>query len=448
MAQSDRERKMLARTQLLMAVVSLTPLVVLFWISWRYVFDALRENNQAATFYSICAVLGFTALAVILGYILVRRDTVRAIEAIGEGERRMDDLFQATGRIAALRDSDAVQSALVEAAAATCNAERAALWLRRRDEIYVAAAVGMSVDRARANPMPVGHGLAGSCAADGNTRRGEELTATDRSWDERVKTKTHNSLLVPLELRGSVIAVLDLRNRQGEEDFGVMEQQLAEGLARQATLFLNNAEFREANAVFEEAVAQLVEDVTDKHLTWQGHVTNVQAMAEKLADRLDLPAEKQRTLRLAARVHDIGLLDFPDVDRGPPGGHVDHAARGADRLGKMAFWAEAAATVSSSHEQMDGRGPQGMRGFAIPMTARILALAEYVDTVTNPKSPWGDKTLAAVIAEVSRPEDERFDPKVVEAFCAEFRSAAEAVAEEEPVELEDYEDIFDSPGTD
>ena len=110
----------------------------------------------------------------------------------------------------------------------------------------------------------------------------------------------------------------------------------------------------------------------------------------------------------------------------------------------MSFWADAAATVRASHEQMDGRGPQGMRGFAIPMTARILALAEYVDTVTNPKSAWGTMTLGQVIAELNREDEERFDPKVVEAFIEEFRPAAEAAAaEEEPMELEDYEDIFD-----
>ncbi|MEE2828572.1 MAG: HD domain-containing phosphohydrolase [Myxococcota bacterium] len=445
MSDSQRQRRMLARTQVLMVVVSLVPLGVLIYITAAFVLEPLQQSGRISTFYSLCAILGFTALAVVLGYILVRRDTVRAIEAIAEGERRIDSLHQATGRLAALQNPEAVQSALLEAAAQLCGAERGAIWLPDRDEIYVAVALGMSEERARANSLPIGQGLPGTSASDGLVRLNAELSDTDKSWDTRVLTKTDSSLIVPLVLHGKVIAVLDLRNKKAGERFGAVEQQLAEGLAQQATLFLNNAHFRQANNVFEESMVVLVQAVTEKHLTWAGHVTSVVAMADKLAERLELPAEKRSTLLLAARVHDIGLLQFDDVAMGPPGGHVDHAAQGAEILEQMAFWAEAAATVRFHHEQMDGRGPLGMRGFAIPMTARILALAEYVDTVTHPASPWGTKSLAEVIREVSREDDERFDPKVVAAFVEEFRPAADAAAAEQPIEIEDYEDIFEEP---
>jgi len=92
---------------------------------------------------------------------------------------------------------------------------------------------------------------------------------------------------------------------------------------------------------------------------------------------------------------------------------------------------------------MDGRGPQEMRSFALPMTARILALAEYVDTMTNPHSPWATLTMRELIAEISDEDDERFDPKVVAAFLEEHPHMA-APPEDEPVELENFEDIFDS----
>ena len=101
---SSRESRMLSRTQALMVVVSLIPLGVLFYISATFVFEPLMEQGQGAHVYSISAVLVFTALTVLLGYVLVRRDTVRAITAIGEGERRLDQLHVATGAIAAHTD--------------------------------------------------------------------------------------------------------------------------------------------------------------------------------------------------------------------------------------------------------------------------------------------------------------------------------------------------------
>lgn len=417
MSQSDRERKTLARTQLLMAVVSLMPLAVLFYISSTFVFAPLRDTGQTTTIYGLTATLGFTAMAVVLGYIVVRRDTLRTLVAIAEGEERLDRLHQATTDIAALEHRAEVYEALVRQGMDLVGAQRGGLWLRERDELKVVQAMGMSQERAAAHPLPVGQGLPGRCAEQGESILNGELTSTDTSWDDRVVTKTQSSLMVPMMHAGELVAVLDLRNR-ADGVFTPADQQLAEGLARQATLFLDNATFREAQHTYEAAVTDLVREVTDKHLTWPGHIENVTAIADTLAERLELGPEKSATLRLAVQLHDIGLLEFPRVDIGPPGGPVDHAARGADRLEHMAFWAAAAPIVRASHEQMDGSGPLGLRGFAIPMAARILSLAEYIDTVTNPSSPWGDKTLEDVAIEIAHKNDHRFDKTVVEAFLA------------------------------
>jgi HD-GYP domain-containing protein (c-di-GMP phosphodiesterase class II) len=426
MRQSDRERRMLARTQALMVVVSLIPLGVLFYISWQYVFRQLMDQGQNLAVYGISTTLGLTALVVVLGYILVRRDTVRTMAAIQEGEQRMDQLYEATGHLAGLNDPAALHPALLEVACDVTRAERAGLWLRERDELRLVRAQGMSEDRGREIPLPIGQGLVGMAAARATTLRDEELTDTDRSWDDRVVTRTQSSLVVPLELRGEVVAILDLRNKAGGLLFSQMDQQMAEGLARQATLFLQNASFHAGEARFEEAVGNLVKEVTDRHLCWPGHVDNVAAIADKLAARIELADDKRRALRLAALVHDIGLLDVSKVDIGPPGGPVDHAVKGSERLERMALWSDAAPIVRTHHEQMDGHGPLGLRGFAIPMTARVLALAEYVDSVTNPGSPWATKSIQDVVDEVRSDEDKRFDPTVVQAFVEDYLRATES----------------------
>jgi putative nucleotidyltransferase with HDIG domain len=274
----------------------------------------------------------------------------------------------------------------------------------------------------------------GLAAERGVTLRNHDLTETDLSWDERVQTKTHSSLVVPLMLRGELAAVLDLRNRLLEPRFTNVDEQLAEGLARQAILFLDNAQFRANEQLFENAVGDLIKTVTEKYLCWPGHVDNVTSIASRLAKKLNLSTEKQEALRLACLVHDIGLLEAAKVDIGPPGGPVDHASDGADRIEKLSLWAEAAPIVRHHHEQMDGRGPLGKRGFAIPMTARILALAEYVDTVTNPGSPWAKLSLQDVVNEISSKDDKRFDPTVVLAFVEEHMDATSALSGDLPTE--------------
>jgi putative methionine-R-sulfoxide reductase with GAF domain len=419
MQDSARRRRILGRTQALMVVVSLIPLGVLFYITATFVFEPLMDQGREATVYSIAATLGFTALTVVLGYVLVRRDTVRTLDAIADGERRLDRLAKATEAIAAQDVPDAMRRTMLEQAAALVSAERAALWQREGDELKVAAVRGISEDRARRYPLPLGQGMVGQAAARSALLLNPEPTDTDRTWDDRVVAKTEGAIVVPVSVAGETVAVLDLRNKSGGGAFDHADAQLAEGIARQAAQFLRVADFREKIADFEGGTGHLIRALTDQRLCWPEHVANVGALCETLAGRLSLAEDKRRTLRLAVMVHDIGLVDVPKPQVGPPGGPVDHAALGADRMEKLSFWKDAAAIVRAHHEQMDGKGPLGMHGFAIPQAARILALAEYVDTVTNPQSPWGKKSVADVMQELRDPKDKRFDAAVVAAFLGE-----------------------------
>jgi HD-GYP domain-containing protein (c-di-GMP phosphodiesterase class II) len=280
-------------------------------------------------------------------------------------------------------------------------------------------ASGLSLERAQEHPLPIGQGLVGLAAEQRQGILNGTLSDTDRSWDDRVKTRTLGSVIIPLVRGAEVVAVLDLRNKTGGRAFDGADLELANALAQQSVLFLDNARFHDAQGQYQAAVNDLVRDVTEKQLTWPGHIDNVHAICERLAHRVGLPDDKLAALRLAVAVHDIGLLDVDRVDAGPPGGPADHAARGGERLEAMASWAEAAPIVRAHHEMMDGSGPLGLRGFAIPMAARILALAEYVDSVTNPASPWGRKSVDDIIAELKDPDDRRFDPTVVKAFLTE-----------------------------
>lgn len=414
---SGNEPRLLARTQGLMVAVSLVPLAVLLYLSAKFVFPALAESGQDQLVVSIAMTLLFTVIAVVLGYVLVRRDTVRTIEAIRDGERRLDRLHEAVSRLGEADTPQSMIELLLDEACALVQAERAAYWLRERDELRVVATVGQSLERSAQQPVPVGQGLVGSVAATGTSAHDGTLAESDRRWDDLVMARTHSSLTVPLLRDGAVVAVLDLRNRSGlAAGFSDVDMQLAEGLARQGRLFLDNVTFRTAQADHAAHVEDLVKEFTERELTWPEHIDNVVNLCLRMADALELPPDKREHLRRAALVHDIGLLDFPDVTIGPPGGPVDHCTGGAARLEEMPLWAEVAPIVKLHHERMDGSGPLGLSGFAVPLPARILALAEYIDTVTNPASPWSTRSAAEVVAELADPEDQRFDRRVVDAF--------------------------------
>ncbi len=425
-----------------MAVVSLIPLGVLLYISAEYVLQPLSAQGQTTAVYGIFAILGFTAVTVILGYVLVRRDTVRAIDAISEGEARLDRLHQATGEVASQDDPQQVQATLVTQACELVGAERGAFWIPVRADLVATVAVGMSTERARNNKIPIGQGIVGKAVAERRVMLNEELSQTDKNWEDRTRTRTESSLVVPLELGEDVVGVLDLRNKK-DGAFTSADSQLASGLARQAALFLANAAYRDTHERHEDNINQLMRDLCNNALCWPGHIDNVQTMCGHLADKIGLPDDQRDELLMAALYHDIGLLDC-DVDpaEDPPGGPIEHASLGADRLEASALWEDIAPIVRAHHERMDGTGPLGLRGFAIPMVARILALAEYIDTVTNPNSPWGTKTILDLVDELSDPDDRRFDRQILDGFLEDF------LEEEEEQDEASDEDASSSDGND
>jgi putative nucleotidyltransferase with HDIG domain len=416
---SRTERRLLARTQTLMVAVSLVPLGVLLYVSYRFVFPALASSGQDTLMISIAMTLVFTVVAVVLGYVLVRRDTIRTIEAIRDGERRLDALHKAISKVGEASNPGAMTQVLLSEACSVIGAHRAAYWRRDRAELHAVAVRGQSAERTSQEAIPVGQGLLGGVASTGRTSLNAELAESDLRADDRIMARTHSSLIVPMSRNGEVVAVLDLRNKEGlGNQFTSMDQQLAEGLARQALLFLDNATFREAQTNHAAHVENLIKEFTERELTWPEHIDNVANLCMRIADVLEIASDKRELLRRAAIVHDLGLLDFPKGDIGPMGGPVGHVEEGARRLDEMPLWAEVAEIVRAHHERMDGSGPLGLKGFAVSLPARILALAEYIDTVTNPASPWSTRSAAEVVKELRDPQDTRFDRRVLDAFLS------------------------------
>jgi len=400
-----------------MVVVSLIPLGVLFYISSTYVFEPLMEKGQAWQVYSITAVLLLTAITVVLGYVLVRRDTIRTIEAVGAGERRLDQLHIATGDIAAHIDPELARAALVEHACDLVEATRCAFWQPQGGDLIVTHTKGLALERARNHPVPLGQGLVGTAASSRSALLSEKLSTSDRNWDDRVRTSTTSSLVVPLLQGEQLIGVLDLRNRKAG-DFDTVDLKIVEGLARQAGVFINNAQYRKTSGQFETEMRDTLQLLTDRYLNWPDHTGKVIAICEDLGNRLELADDKLSLLRTAALLHDIGLLECSNAADGPIGGDPSHVDRGAEIAERSGIWAEAATIIRAHHEYMDGSGPLGLRGFAIPLTARILALAEYVDNHSNPDSPWCDRTTKDIVRELQNPDEKRFDARVVAAFLA------------------------------
>lgn len=132
----------------------------------------------------------------------------------------------------------------------------------------------------------------------------------------------------------------------------------------------------------------------DRALPWQtGHGQRTAAVALALGQAAGLDADTLHQVKLAALLHDIGILMLPpdlleNSGAFDPESYITiqhHARLGANVLEPFAFLQEASVLIAHHHERWDGSGyPYGIRGAYIPLGARILAIADAFDAIRVP----------------------------------------------------------------
>ena len=157
------------------------------------------------------------------------------------------------------------------------------------------------------------------------------------------------------------------------------------------------------------------------------HTRRVGATAARLAQRLGLSDELVHLIHLAAPLHDIGKIGIPDAILLKPGRltneEFDHIKRhttiGAHMLagGASPQLAMAEQIAASHHERWDGTGyPTGLAGDAIPLTGRIVAVADVFDALTHARPYKAAWPLEQAREELHRQRGQQFDPQVIDAF--------------------------------
>jgi putative nucleotidyltransferase with HDIG domain len=154
------------------------------------------------------------------------------------------------------------------------------------------------------------------------------------------------------------------------------------------------------------------------------HSHTVGRYAGEIARAMGLDEGRVERIRAAGVLHDIGKLGVADAILKKPGTlTVDewtemrrHSELGA-RILAHANLADIAGWVLAHHERLDGHGyPHGLTGSAIPLEARILAVADAYEAMTADRAYRSAMAPEEAQAELVRASGGQFDPTVVEAF--------------------------------
>ena len=177
---------------------------------------------------------------------------------------------------------------------------------------------------------------------------------------------------------------------------------------------------------FLDVVRKWGESIESKDMYTQGHCVRVADLACALWMRVNAGDDTSLFwFRIGALLHDVGKLMVPAEVLNKPGKLTDeewamvrgHPSAGVELLADIEFPWDVRPIVESHHERWDGKGyPHGLAGEAIPLTARVLCVADVYDALTSVRSYKRALTHEEAMEIMRKDVGTQFDPALYAAF--------------------------------
>ncbi|MEW2069962.1 HD-GYP domain-containing protein [Streptomyces sp. NPDC007346] len=186
------------------------------------------------------------------------------------------------------------------------------------------------------------------------------------------------------------------------------------------------AQYHREDAAHRATIRALVQAVDIKDTYTRGHSERVGRASVLIARELGMDQGRLEALRFAGILHDVGKLGVPtrvlrkDGPLTPDERRIMelHPEYGHEIVRSIGFLDQARAAILHHHERLDGTGyPYGLRGGAIPESARIVAVADAFDAMTSTRSYRRGRPVPAALRELRRCAGSQFDPRMVRALA-------------------------------
>jgi PAS domain S-box-containing protein len=279
---------------------------------------------------------------------------------------------------------------------------------------------------------PTGLGPTGTALRTGVTQVANDPNQQPHyePWLERARRfDLAASITIPLSLGPDLPAALSIH----ADDTGAFDGPASDLLAEMASEFSfgvahlrSSARLRDALDGTLAAMSRMTE-TRDPYTA--GHQQHVGDLGAAIAERLGLDPDSVRAIGHAGEVHDLGKIAIPAEILSRPG-KLDaiefeivkrHAQIGSDILRSSGLPWPLADVALQHHERLDGSGyPQGLHGDEICLPARIIAVADVVEAMSQHRPYRPALNIEVALAEVAAGAGTRFDPDAVAACHAVF----------------------------
>jgi HD-GYP domain-containing protein (c-di-GMP phosphodiesterase class II) len=227
-----------------------------------------------------------------------------------------------------------------------------------------------------------------------------------------------------------IIGLMVAVNRIDKPDFDSTDVKLFNSVAGSCAVFIENGRlFTDLKELFIGSLKALTSSIDAKDQYTRGHSERVAFVSRWIAERLSaeelLEEEQIHKVYLAGLLHDIGKIGIDEAVLRKKGKLTEeeldrikkHPSIGAGILRSIKQMRDIVPGVLCHHERLDGKGyPGALAGEQIPLTGKIVGLADSFDAMTSKRTYREARTIEQAIAEVEKGIGTQFDAKVARAF--------------------------------
>ena len=198
-----------------------------------------------------------------------------------------------------------------------------------------------------------------------------------------------------------------------------------ETVFRQAEDAMYSRKFLESNSYKHDTIKLITSSLYEKGVNEQKHGERVADLCKRIGMALDLDSHSVHELELAGLLHDIGKIGIDESLINKPGPLNEnewhqihrHPEIGYEILRSVHEFTTIAGYVLAHHERLDGTGyPRKLQGDEICLQARVIAIADAFDTITNHREYKDTLAANAAIQELKIHAGTQFDPSIAKVF--------------------------------
>jgi len=348
------------------------------------------------------------------------------INALQKRIRKLEAFLDASSKLTSILDLKLLITDILATSVEVFEIESSSLWLLEPDtgELVVEAVAQTSDEESFEYRLKVGEGIAGKVAQTGE----HILLQSDGIFPPR------SMLCVPLrsrEVRGigealesGILGVMVMIHCEGQT-FSESDIELIRAFANLAATAINNQRLFEEVEDTLYTVQTLADAIDIKDKVTYGHSRRVTETALAIYEQMEEIPQERKYLELASLLHDVGKIGIREDVLMKPGRltteeyeHMkEHTEIGYQLVKRQRFLQRIVPAVLYNQERYDGKGyPKGLKGEEIPISARIISVADAFDAMTNDRPYRKAMDVHESIQEIVANSGTQFDPQVVGAF--------------------------------